>query len=602
MKKSIFFALLLYFMQSAVMASVGYYANNTLKLDTVAFDTQIYANAELQQDADGLFSWTSQGELQANSNEEPTATWQTATGQLHIPLTDVKIGNRWFQYKDLILQLNDDGRLVLSPLTPTPVQPHFRNTECNYDNLTNVECGFLVVPMNHQQPDYRAVHIAVAILKSHTQPAKPDPVVYLSGGPGEQSVSDAAYFAQFPYLQDRDLILLDPRGVGLSEPNLACPEVENQIKLFMSKKLTATKITKYLATLSDCHQRLTTEVVDDLSFFNTQQNATDLETLRQVLNIQQWNLLGVSYGTRWALTMMRDYPQAIRSVILDSPVPLQVDLDSNTAPYILRSFDVLFNACEQDATCQTASPNLKQRFIDLVTRLNQAPEILHLNNFLGQQGNLPNLMLTGDVVIIFLKNALYQKQLIPFLPLFINIIEQGQANLLAEFIATLVILQLNQDIINSGVHYSTLCREETAFNTENTQTETDNDFLNHLIGMNVIIGDNRSHCADWPSGVADAIENQPVQSDIPTVILTGEYDAVTPPVLGQILQQDLSQSHLFTLPGVAHYSVMTDLCALSISVDFLNQPDAETIPASACVDDLTPPQFTFNLEDLLTLM
>ena len=90
----------------------------------------------------------------------------------------------------------------------------------------NASCGTLTVPENRSNPNEGKVQLPVAIIPSQKQPADPDPVVYMAGGPGANAIAPAGILVSVGLNQNRDLIIMNQRGVAYTEPNLACPEID----------------------------------------------------------------------------------------------------------------------------------------------------------------------------------------------------------------------------------------------------------------------------------------------------------------------------------------------------------------------------------------
>ncbi len=211
--------------------------------------------------------------------------------------------------------------------------------------LANARCGYLVVPENRVHPNGQTIRLPVATIPSVSQPPAGDPVVHLSGGPGADALGDAAFLVPAGLNQKRDLIIMGQRGTLDSEPELTCPEIDRfnaqAVGLFYDSPLTEAL---HVAATKACHDRLAGEGID-LSAYNTAENERDFEDLRQVMGIAQWNVYGYSYGTYLALSLMRDHPEAIRSVTIDSVVPPSVASLGWTWSNVAEAFNNLFRAC-----------------------------------------------------------------------------------------------------------------------------------------------------------------------------------------------------------------------------------------------------------------
>jgi pimeloyl-ACP methyl ester carboxylesterase len=237
-------------------------------------------------------------------------------------------------------------------------------------------CGLVNVPSNHASPGGPTISLAVLILPSTGTNPEPDPLFWAQGGPGGSTVSDLKWLAHdSPLRVHRDMVLFDQRGTGNSVPSLDCPEWETSAVSASENDLTQQEAERIqLEAVSACRRRLQGAGVM-LSDFNTRENAADVEG-PPGLGYDKVNLYGVSYGTELALNFMRSFPTSLRSAILDSVVPPQVNVETEA----YRSFDhaltELFDACRADSECRQAYPNLEQTYTDLSARLAAGPVAL----------------------------------------------------------------------------------------------------------------------------------------------------------------------------------------------------------------------------------
>ena len=189
------------------------------------------------------------------------------------------------------------------------------------------QCGYLTVPESRAQPNGQSIRIAVARVNAAAPNSKPDPLVYLTGGPGGSGLLSAVQRVRAGWNTDRDVIFLDQRGTWKSEPHLACPEIDAFLAEWpvLDTAAPATAVKSADASAA-CRQRLVTEGWTP-SDYNTTENSADIADLRIAMGIDEWNLYGVSYGTNLALQVLRDHPAGIRSVVLDSVVAPQFTMD-----------------------------------------------------------------------------------------------------------------------------------------------------------------------------------------------------------------------------------------------------------------------------------
>jgi pimeloyl-ACP methyl ester carboxylesterase len=452
------------------------------------------------------------------------------------------------------------------------------------------ECGLLRVPEDYTQPDGRMVELAVMRVLSPARNPAPDPLLHLVGGPGGSSVPQAAriFHGQFaPFARQRDVIFVDQRGTGYSHPRLYCSEIRTQLDDLLIREASPQQANAvYIDLLRQCRERLA-EGHPGLDFnqYNSANIVRDLERLRVAMGYEQWNLIGVSYGSRLALTAMRDAPQGLRSVILDSVYPPQVNLFTEILPNAERALDVLFAACEADFDCRQAYPQLEQTFNTLYADLNAQPQRLQV-----QAPELGQFMLPvdGDRVYRWVFGWLYAVSDIRTVPRRIaamaddNFTESIQAGIADE---------TNITLIDLAMHYSVQCQEEAAFLNPADFAAVAAAFPQraaYLLKGSDLGASLFDLCALW-SPSADPREAEPVSSAVPALLLAGNFDPITPPAWAELAAQTLDNHYLYVLPDVGHGVVRSSACGMSLAVAFLNDPTRA--PDASCLDDLIPMQF-----------
>ena len=261
----------------------------------------------------------------------------------------------------------------------------------------NARCGFVTVPEDRTQADGRSIKLAVAVLLATGDDPAPDPLVLMEGGPGAPTIDGilAPWLeVAAPIRASRDLVFFDQRGTGRSEPALYCPELQQNTLDNLAEALTSAEGTaRWLDAILACGDRLTQMGVNLTAYTNTA-SAADIDDLMQALGYEEWNLYGVSYGTLLALTTMRDRPERLRSVILDSAIPPQVHLLAQIPATLERSLDLIYGACAADAECNAAFPDLWRVARELVTTLNSAPAIVDVQD--PKTGETRTDAITGD--------------------------------------------------------------------------------------------------------------------------------------------------------------------------------------------------------------
>lgn len=448
-------------------------------------------------------------------------------------------------------------------------QPVFNPAECAFPVPAGYRhyCGYLVVPENRATPNSPLIELHVAVFLSIAEGPDPDPVVHLAGGPGSSSLDVVGYlFNQGldTVLERRDFIFFDQRGTGYSRPRLDCPERNALTSTLLSGTLSDDQESQAIVdAFHQCRDRLTSQGID-LSAYTSAVSAADIDDLRLALGYEQLNLYGDSYGTRLALTVMRDFPEAVRSAVLDSTYPLEVNLYTTLAPNAERAFNVLFDDCAADPACNATYPNLRTIFYNLVAQLNASPVTVSLS---VRGGNYP-VLLTGDLLIDVLFVGLYNPAVTASMPKMIYQIQRGEYSILRNR------LSLYFDPSSAlGMGTSVQCAEEVPFNSgedafiaaQGVRPDIASFFPKNAQPIFTV-------CQDWTGIAPDPRENQPVTSDVPTLILAGEFDPITPPAWGRMTAGHLANSYYYEFPGNGHWVTRSSRCALLIMLAFLDNP------------------------------
>jgi pimeloyl-ACP methyl ester carboxylesterase len=444
-----------------------------------------------------------------------------------------------------------------------PSNDHFRPAPCplgNQDELTahGIECGYLTAPENRSAPTGSSVELAVALLHGTGLSVAPDPVLFLAGGPGGSALLGIGTWAGTTLRATHDVILFDQRGTGYSHPSLACPELLYPAGERESKD---DYIAAHLRQAGLCRDRLVTEGVD-LSAYNTNENAADVEDLRRVLGIARWNLYGISYGTRLALEVMRDYPAGVRSVVLDSAYPPQVIPLQEAGASADRAFEALVAACAAEPSCASAYPGLGIGLAEAIARFDR--------DFRNLNFDVP-----GHTISHAIFAWLYDTQQIELLPALVHAAETGNA---AVYFQAMEPTLLTAESRSDGMFLSVECSERAAFADPALIAA---DIAAHPRFGSYLERDwHPAACAEWGAGIADAADVAPVRSSIPTLVFAGELDPVTPPEYGELAASTLDHATLLRIPGAGH-GVTLIHCPSDMRDAFFAEPAAP--PDTTCL-------------------
>jgi pimeloyl-ACP methyl ester carboxylesterase len=371
------------------------------------------------------------------------------------------------------------------------------------------------------------------------------------------------------------VVIFEQRGTRFAEPNLDCHEVGAvRVENARTNVTGREAIRREVEAAKICYDRLIKSGAD-LSGYDSVQSAADIEDLRQVLGYTQWNLYGVSYSARLMLNVMRDHPQGIRSVVLESVLPPSVNYDEVGVDGAVRSLNLFFAQCAEEANCSKAYPNLAKAFYDLVKRANEAPMELKLKP--AGANEKVSIRISGDDITTWLLDYILSadREAILAGPTQISRLLDGDLSPLNAYAED----KLRPGSYMLGMRFSFWCREEVPF--EDPQKIAAQARLYPNLSGYEIQPQLLAVCDVWKVGRAHSRENRPVKSEIPTLVLAAEYDAYTPPAWGRLVASTLRNSYFYEVPQVGHGPAFSSTCARNMIAEFLNNPNAA--PDSSCL-------------------
>lgn len=471
-----------------------------------------------------------------------------------------------------------------APASALP-DPALEARDCDPEVAEGVtyDCWWLVVPANRTDYDGTDLRLEVTVLHSTGDDPSPDPVIYLSGGPGYPGGS-ARYWSATPLIEERDVIVWDQRGTGDSEPDLECPEMEEAVLAgFADDAPYEEEQLAVRRAVEACHARLTDAGID-LRGFSTVESAADLADLRVALGYDEWNLFGISYGTRLAQETMRSHPEGIRSVILDSTYPMDDASITAVVEGGQRAFDQLAAGCAADPACAAAHGDLAEELDELVATFDAEPYRSRID--LGpDDGGEIDVAITGSDIVAGLFNAMYDTQLIPALPGFATALLAGETGLV-DLVAADGIPFVNR--VAEGQALSVNCADGgPAFDA--TAEEDAALLADPGKWASLLTVFTPTFCEEWTYAEVDERFLDPVDSDLPTLVLSGTYDPVTPTPGADAVVSELGDVTFVTFDGVGHGAWDATECGTGITLAFLADPGAEL--DTSCADAVGPPDF-----------
>jgi len=314
----------------------------------------------------------------------------------------------------------------------------------------------------------------------------------------------------------------------------------------------------------------------DLSAYNSVENAADFPLVMDALGYDTFNFYGISYASALAQHLMRDYPERLRSVVLDAVVPLEVDFVERSPLTTDRAFRELFTQCAADPMCGEQFPDLETVFYDLVAQYNADPVTMALDDPWGD--GTVDVVITGVDLVMALYQQLYGTAAIPLLPASIYALADGNPHFVENYVSPSRFGGLR---VTSGMSNSVMCTEFAADRYPVFQEEGVHSAVAEAM---LIYMDYRHICAMWDVEPLPVELREPVQSDIPVLLLSGEFDPITPSENSDLVAELLSHSYSYTFPGVGHGSMGSGACGLSIVLDFINDP--AHAPDASCLDSV----------------
>jgi pimeloyl-ACP methyl ester carboxylesterase len=435
-------------------------------------------------------------------------------------------------------------------------------------------CGTLTVAENPAEPEGRQLDLAFAVLEARASTARPDPVFFLAGGPG-QSARDMLPLMRGPLNElnrDRDLIFLDQRGTGGSNA-LECT-FDEQGEMWLEPDWD--ELNRQLkACLEDWDAQV--------AHYTTTRAAADIDALRDAYDFDTINLIGGSYGTRLGQVYLRNYPEAVRSLVLDGVVPTRLALGSEHARMLDRALDKLFSECAADAACSEAFPDLAEAFEQLKARYRDSGQDIVVTHPRTGQGI--DMRFSRDQLAAALRFLAYgpeSQMMIPYL------VHEAARTGSPERLATQAMIVTDQmnDMIAIGLNFAVGCSEDwPAWPDNGDQSET-------LLG-NSMTEVYEQVCAWWPEGEAPDDFHQPFDSEVPVLLMSGELDPVTPPSYGNEAAAQYSNSLHLVANGRGHI-VVTTPCMSGIVTQFVRQASVEDLD-TGCMDRLGHEPFFLDL-------
>ena len=449
--------------------------------------------------------------------------------------------------------------------------------KCAVDGIAGpARCGTVRVPESAADPSGRQIDIAVIVIPAYSSTPAADPILPLVGGPGQGSAELAA--AQAPRFElfraERDLLFIDQRGTGASN-GLQCEPAASARELMGA--------IFDMARMRTCRDQLAARA--DLTRYTTTLAAADYERVFDALGYRQVNVIGVSYGTRMGLELARRFPDRVRTLTIDSVVPMSFDWPTNGAPDSEAALNALIDDCSADPACAGTFGRFRQDIELAYTRLARGPVTVTVRD--PATGRIEQVPFGVTDLAYATRGILYGSDALS-LPLWFRGAAEGNFDAFAQAYVTRARALETQ--LARGVHLGVYCAEDLPF-VDWPQAER------LAIGTRIagyLIDQYRRACEIWPRGTLPAGFREPVQSNVPTLLMTGRRDPVTPPRTAEAVARTLPRSRVLVWHYGGHGTdgLTTRECRNRIQGEFIRSAEPERLPVECMTSD---PALPFRL-------
>jgi len=451
----------------------------------------------------------------------------------------------------------------------------------NPSSKDKARCGTFEVFEDRERNAGRKIALKIVVYPATGQDKAPDPLFYIPGGPGSSATEDAPFVAlQAAKIREhRDLVFVDQRGTGGSNPLNCALFNASDLRSYLGDYFPLPGVRK-------CRDEL--EPTANLRLYTTSIAADDLEDLRRALGYQKINIVGVSYGTRAAQVFLKQHADSVRAIILLGVSPTNQFMPRDFPQHTERALNGVIADCVGDKDCHQAFPNLEAEKKSVLEILLRGPVEVEIKR--GAANESVRIALSRDLVAEAVRYMLYQPLSASRIPLFIHLAAQGNFVPLAN-----AAIDYRQNLVASGsngMYLSVTCAEDLPL-IKRGEGERN--------GANTFLGDyrlrqQRAACALWPRGNMPADYAQPTVSDVAVLILTGQWDPVTPPIYGDTVAKHLSHSLHVIVPHGGHgFDGLTGHdCIDHLITDFVGKGSTVGLDTS-CVGSIRRQGFVLKL-------
>lgn len=473
-----------------------------------------------------------------------------------------------------------------APAAPGARQPPAVLAPC--PEAPELRCGTIEVLEDRDRPDGRRIGIKVVVAPALSKTPRPDPLFYFAGGPGDGATGNAAdAVPMFEAIRrERDIVFVDQRGAGESH-RLDCdvPGSAEDLRGYFEDFFTDEVVRR-------CREALAGKA--DLTRYTTSIAMDDVDEVRARLGYERINLFGGSYGTRAAQVYMRRHTEHVRSAMLLGTAGMKQHLPLYHARDAQASMDGLLAACAADAACNQAFPRVRQELDALIARLDQRPATTTVTD--ARTGQSVEVSITRRVFAENLRFSTYTPAIAMAAPLLIHRAHGGDFSTFARI--TLATEPWLREALAWGMHLSVTCSEDVPFFPRDIEPAVAGTYLgDYRVRMQ------QRACALWPRGEIPADFHEPVAVDVPTLLISGALDPVTPPRWAEEVKKHLPRSLHVVLPEGHHgfFGLANVECMNAVMARFVEEGTVEGLDSS-CTATMKRPKFLTDVAELDALL
>ncbi len=437
--------------------------------------------------------------------------------------------------------------------------------------------GFMKVPELHSKPNGKTIELAIAIFKCKSDSATQEPLVLNTGGPGlsnmDNFIPEVSGDLGNLFLNNRDIVIIELRGLKYSKPNLFCPEIDNLQMYLVDKNLSVEEtIDLYMDTLRVVYKRFSQQGVN-LSAYNNYEIANDIVFVMKQLGYDAFSIFGSSFGTLVAQHLLLNHSEHLVSVVMNATVDINKGLYGMHTNSI-KMLDTIFEKCKNDKKYAVAFPDLKNRFLTLLENLNEHPDTIMVKY--PADGNTYNVVLNGNKVAVWLFGEMYWNTQIP---LTLHKLLSGDYSEIQERPG--LIFPLHE--FSNGLSLSIFLSEFP--NIKDEYIPLDDEYSGFVKGVGTMLFTPyflKQAQKVWSVGNVSSA-NKSIVSDVPTLMLNGEMDHVISPSYVTELSKTLKNAYPYIFPGVAHSPIDVGACGIMMMKEFIDNP--LKAPDSSCMSE-----------------